>query len=70
MAVTMLQLSGFQAWPEPGGWAEQDHRLLDDVTTYLKVHADIEKSVKAGTFSGTDYEDQVTAAKPLRMDDL
>lgn len=37
MTISILEASGWSCWPEAGGWADQDDRLIQDVMLYLKL---------------------------------
>lgn len=63
-AVWMLESSNWVAWPDSGGWAEQDEALVDDVFTWLAVRRRLEWEVKNGFNS--DYEELPDDLPPAR----
>jgi hypothetical protein len=52
-----LYLQRGWGWPEGGGWAEQDARLLDDLDTYQLYYGVAEKEVAAGWKPQRGYEE-------------
>lgn len=68
MAVEMLRLSNWMSWPAPGGWADQDQRLFEDVMTYLRLEKRLSWEVKHGVV--TDFEEQKADMRTLTMGEL
>jgi len=45
-AVSFLRASSWNCWPESGGWAEQDARLVEDVLTYIQLEQRVQWEVE------------------------
>lgn len=65
-----LYLQQGWGWPEAGGWAEQDGRLLDDIDRYHAEFAAVGKAVEVWWQGSDQYEDQEYEVEPRSMDDV
>lgn len=46
-AAQLLEISNWVCWPDPGGWANQDAYLVEDIWTYFNLKARLRYEVES-----------------------
>lgn len=67
--TSLLELSGFQAWPQPGGMEDQSSTFIEDVTTFLSLKRAVkEDRVSIPVYQSLDQARTLTqSAKRQRL---